>query len=308
MATPVLSALARREEFFLLGRGFLEPLLASFPGVRGFIPLENGRWGVLRTARKLRAYGFRRGLLLPNSFSSALIFFLAGIPERVGYATDGRSLLLTRRIPRPDVSLHQRDYYLELLSRWGEEVEERDLKLVLSRRSRDRAARFLRGLTFPLAVLAPGAAYGPAKRWPPERFRALAAELCRRGFSVVLLGGAQEAPAGEELARDLPRVLNLCGKTDLAEAAAVIERAAVFVSNDSGLMHVAAALRRPQVALFGSTDPRTTAPLNPRAVVIRKDLPCSPCLKRTCPQGHYLCLRGISVEEVLLAALEVAEC
>jgi len=307
MATPVLKALAAREgEFFLLGQPFLKPLFEVFPGVKGFLPLAKGRLGIPRTAMAIRAYGFKRGLLLPNSFSSALIYFLAGIPEREGYATDGRRYLLTRAVRPPRVKGHQRDYYLGLLSSLGYEVKERELELFIPEEVRDRAEELLRGLRRPYVVLAPGAAYGPAKRWPPERFRALAVEFIRRGFSVVVVGGAAERISGEKILLDLPHSRNLCGGTDLLEVSAVIAGAAVFVSNDSGLMHVAAALKRPQVAIFGSTDPRATGPLNPRALIVKKDLPCSPCLKRTCKNG-YLCLESVSVEEVLKKALEVIE-
>ncbi len=306
MATPALKALARRESFFLLGRSFLKPLFEPFPGVKGFLTLENGRWGLFKTARKLKAYRFSRSLLLPNSLSSALICFLAGIPERWGLATDGRRIFLTKAVNPPREKRHQRDYYLHLMAALGYEIPDRSLAIFLSDEARARAERLLSGLSAPLAILAPGAAYGPAKRWPAERFRALAVELSREGWSVVLVGGAAERLAGESLAAGLPRVRNLCGQTDVATAAAVIERAAVFVSNDSGLMHVAAALGRPQVAIFGSTDPEATGPLNPRARVVRKPLPCSPCLKRTCHR-EYRCLTEISVEEVLKEIREVCE-
>ncbi|WP_255592238.1 lipopolysaccharide heptosyltransferase II [Thermosulfurimonas sp. F29] len=304
MATPVVRALSRRTTVWLLGRGFLEPLFACFPGVRGFSALSEGSLGLLRTARSLRGRGFREALLLPNSLSSALLVFLAGIPERMGFSTDGRRLLLTRAVNPPAESLHQRDYYVYLLEALGFSVPERSLTLSVPEAARRRAGELLSGLPGPLAVLAPGAAYGPAKRWPPDRFRKLAEELVRRGWSVALVGGVNERDAAEGISAGLSRVHNLCGRTDVATAAAVIERATVFVSNDSGLMHVAAALGRPQVAIFGSTDPRATGPLNPRARVVWKGLPCSPCLRRTCSRG-YPCLTTVSVEEVLQAVEEI---
>jgi len=307
MATPVLKALAGQGPVWLLGRAYLRPLLEAFPGVAGFVELQEGRGGLLRTARVLQKWGFSHGLLLPNSFSSALLFFLAGVQERIGYATDGRRFLLTRAIARPRRRFHQRDYYLGLLSPLGIPAPENGLFLRVPEAARKRAKKLLSGLSGPLAVLAPGAAYGPAKRWPLERFGELAAEFLRRGFAVVFLGLERERAVVEAFWPGHPRGRNLCGLTDVAEAAAVIEKAAIFVSNDSGLMHLAAALKRPQVALFGSTSPEATGPLNPRARVISRNLPCSPCLKRTCPQGHYRCLREISVEEVLTAALELAE-
>ncbi|QJA06234.1 lipopolysaccharide heptosyltransferase II [Thermosulfurimonas marina] len=307
MATPVLAALGQEGPVWLVGRSFLRPLFEAFPGVAGFEELREGRGGLLRTARTLRGRGFTRGLLLPNSFSAALLFFLAGVPERIGYAADGRRFLLTRAVPRPRQKLHQRDYYLGLLSALGRPVAEKELWVQVPEEARRRAEGLLSGVSGPLAVLAPGAAYGPAKRWPLERFGQLAAELLRRGFSVVFVGGEGERAPVQGLLSEIPGARNLCGLTDLATVAAVLQRAAVFVSNDSGLMHLAAALRRPQVALFGSTDPEATGPLNPRARVIFRGLSCSPCLARTCPEGHYRCLGEISVAEVLEATLEIAE-
>jgi len=136
------------------------------------------------------------------------------------------------------------------------------------------------------------------------RYRALAYHLRRAGFSLVILGGPAERAAGEDIASDLPRSRNLCGLTDLPTAAAVIEQLDLFVSNDSGLMHVAAALKRPQVAIFGSTDPEATGPRNPRAQVVYNALPCSPCLARKC-RHNYACFEAIKVSDVFEACLEV---
>ncbi len=155
----------------------------------------------------------------------------------------------------------------------------------------------------PWVGLSPGAAYGPAKRWPPEHFAALGRELIKEfGARLVLLGGREEAPVAQQVKESLGLpVLNLVGKTDLRQALAVLSRLKLLITNDSGLMHAAAALRVPLVALFGSTDPTATGPFTDQATILRHPLPCSPCLQRTCDLG-YACLTAIKVEEALAAA------
>ena len=299
MATPVLLNLARVHRLALMARPALLPLFQACPWVSKLVPVAPGRQGVLNAAKEIRGR-FEAGLLLPNSFSSALTFFLGRVKKRAGYRRDARRLLLTHAIPPPSEKLHQRDYYLRLLEALGYETPERELKLFLPKQARRRAESFLVDLPPPRVGLAPGAAFGPAKKWPLARFRALAYHLRRLGYSIVVLGGLAEKEAGQELVQDLPRAKNLCGLTDLATAAAVIEKLDLFVSNDSGLMHVAAALKRPQVAIFGSTDPEATGPLNPRARVVRAEVKCSPCLSRTCASG-YECFTKVQVSDVLEA-------
>ncbi len=304
MATPVLVNLARYyPKLALMARPHILRLFSAFPQVSKMISVEGGKRDLLSVAQEIRGQ-FQSGLLLPNSFSSALIFFLGRVKYRAGYATDGRSVLLTHRIKRPKEKVHQTEYYLHLLEGLGFSVEERELRLPLPDHARRRALNLLADLPAPRVGIAPGAAFGPAKRWPISRYRALAYHLRRAGFSLVILGGAEERPAGEEIAGDLPRARNLCGLTDLPTAAAIIERLDLFVSNDSGLMHVAAALKRPQVAIFGSTDPEATGPLNPRSVVVHAALPCSPCLERTC-KHNYACFEAIKVSDVFEACLKV---
>ncbi len=304
MASPALVALAQvYPRLALLARPHLLPLFRVFPNVRETMALEPGRKGFLSTVRGLRGR-FEVGVLFPNSLSSALLFWMAGVRHRIGYRTDARGPFLTKAVPVPAAKLHQRDYYLSLLEALGLTIEDRELRLFLPEAARARAAALLTDLPPPRAGLAPGAAFGPAKRWPLSRFRALAYHLRRKGFSLVILGGPAERAAGDEIARDLSRTRNLCGLTDLATAAAIIENLDLFVSNDSGLMHVAAALKRPQVAIFGSTDPEATGPLNPRAKIVRVEVPCSPCLSRTCAR-HYECFEKIQVSDVLKTCLEV---
>ncbi|NPA49389.1 MAG: lipopolysaccharide heptosyltransferase II [Thermodesulfobacteria bacterium] len=304
MASPVVAnLLATYEGLALVGRPHILGLFQGLPALEGLFPLSPGRGALLSLARKIRGR-FKCGLLLPNSFSSALLFFLARVKARAGYATDGRRFLLTHPVKRPTKPLHQRDYYLELLKGLGIETPFKKLRLFLPEEATKRAESFLTELPPPRAVLAPGAAFGPAKCWPLSRYRALAYHLRRKGFSVLVVGSAAEHRAGAEITKDLARARNLCGLLDLATTAAVITRADLFVSNDSGLMHVAAAAGVPQVAIFGSTSPEATGPLNPRARVLKADVPCSPCFARTCKRG-YFCFEKIQVAEVLEACLQV---
>ncbi len=304
MAGPVLANLARAyRRIHLQARPALLKLFQEFPGVSGLFPVEKGRGGLRKAVSAIKGR-FNTGLLLPNSFSSALVFLLGRVRNRAGYAADGRRLLLTHPVRRPRQKLHQVDYYLHLLEALGFEVTARDLLLPLPEYAQHKAAGFLADLPRPRAGLAPGAAFGPAKRWPVARYRALAYHLRREGFSIVVLGGPAERQAGQEIAADLPRSRNLCGLTDLPTAAAVIAQLDLFVSNDSGLMHVAAALGRPQVALFGSTDPEATGPRNPKAEVLYSGLPCSPCMSRTC-KHQYACFEGLRVADVFEACMRV---
>lgn len=168
----------------------------------------------------------------------------------------------------------------------------------------ERLSRIGRALPDRFAALAPGAIYGPAKEWPLDRYRELARELGRRaGLPVLVLGTKEEAALGEEIRAGELAVQNWCGVTDLAGLVAILSRASLLVSNDSGAMHVTAALRRPQVAIFGSTSPEWTGPLNPWAEVVTRRLACAPCYARTCRYGHYDCLGTIAVGEVVERAL-----
>ncbi len=304
MASPaVVNLLAAYGSLALVGRPHVLTLFEGLAGLEGLYPLPPGRREMISLARRLRGK-FKTGLLLPNSFSSALLFFLARVKNRAGFAADGRRALLTHPVKRPRAKLHQRDYYLFLLSSLGIETEFKKLRLFLPADAFRRAEHYLSVLPRPRAAIAPGAAFGPAKCWPPARYRALAYHLRRKGFSLVILGGPAEHRVGAEIAKDLSRTRNLCGLIDLATSAAIISRMDLFVSNDSGLMHVAAAFSVPQVAIFGSTDPEKTGPLNPRAKIIKAEVPCSPCFARTCKQG-YVCFESIQVTNVLEACLEV---
>jgi heptosyltransferase-2 len=264
--------------------------------------------------RRLRREGFELALLLPNSLSSAIMARLAGVPQRVGYSTDGRGWLLTQRIEdrRKEPGLHQVDYYLGLLRRFGAYRVDRIPRLKLKPEVTERGLALLRVLGIDrnelLIGVHPGAAYGETKRWFPERFARVMDLLQKTGRRFVLLGG----PGEERLAERVSTItahppINTVGKTTIAEALVLISRCGLFLSNDSGLMHAAAALGIPQVALFGSTDPEKTAPLNDKAVVIHPSrVKCTPCFKSEC-QENLECMKAITVDEVHAAAEKLLE-
>jgi heptosyltransferase-2 len=255
-----------------------------------------------RFARSLGSYD--RAYVLPNSLKSALIPWHAGIRERVGYRGEMRYGLLTdaRRLDRSATPL-QAERYAALAQPAGEALR-RPLpgpRLAVDARARDAAvSRLALDLSRPVAAFAPGAEYGPAKRWPAAHFAALGRTLVERGDQVWLFGSAKDAPAAREIAQAIgEHAVDLTGRTSLDEAIDLLSIAARVVSNDSGLMHVAAALDRPMAAIFGSSSPAYTPPLSARARVVRLNLACSPCFQRECPLGHTNCLELIEPARVL---------
>jgi heptosyltransferase II len=291
--------------------------VAARPGIADLYVRESGIDEVLRLeggrrvfARRLRAKGFECAILLPNSFDSALLAWMARVPERIGYRRDGRGVLLTRAIRPPapgDIPRHERFYYLELLRRAGlmehfPLVE--PIRLEGREAAREAGARRLRalGLSGPVIGISPGAAYGGAKRWLPERFVETAKLL---SFPAVVFGSAAERALCEQVAQGLG-ARNLAGETRLAEFLELAAACRLFLTNDSGAMHVASALGVPTVAIFGATDDTTTGPAGPRARVVREHTECSPCLRRECPIDHR-CMTRVSAETVAAAARQLWE-
>jgi heptosyltransferase-2 len=314
LALPALETLRRNHpgsEVWLLAREWARALFPPKSFVAGVIPLSGGNspGNVWRTARILRPARFDAGLLLTNSFGSALTFALAAIPERWGYRRDGRGLLLTRGVPLDEngAPRHQLDYYLDLVRRLGMTPAPAEVRLSLTAAEKRAARAALRAvgvdLSRPLVVLSPGASYGPAKRWPAERFAALGALFQKkRRAEIVVSGAADERALAESVAASLPRrAAVLAGRTDLRRLLAVMSQASLVVTNDSGAMHLANALRVPVAAVFGPTDPAATRPYHQPHVVVKKDVVCWPCLYRKCPYDHR-CMTSIPPEEVYAAA------
>jgi heptosyltransferase-2 len=274
---------------------------------------HEGALGRLRLGGELRRRRFDGALLLQNAFDAALIAFLGRIPERAGYPTDGRRILLTLPVPlTPGIfERHEVEYYLCLLDGLGiPRPVPAVLKLAVTEKEREAMAERLASLGIdrgaPIVAINPGATYGSAKRWYPERFAAVADSLAEEwGARVVVVGSAAEAPlAGEIEAAARRGVANMAGKTTVREMMAFLSLSSFIVANDSGPMHIGAALGVPLVAIFGPTDWRRTSPWTDRARVVRVDVDCSPCRLRTCDRAHE-CMLGVTPEMVVDAARQL---
>ena len=270
---------------------------------------HSGVAGRGRLASELRAQKFDVAILLQNAFDAAWLAWRAGIPERIGYARDGRSLLLTKAVPVPragEIPAHEKFYYLELLRRagWIDSVpDESFIQLRIPEASRQRAADFLvnsgsRPHSTRVAIDA-GAAYGSAKCWPPSRFAELATQLQTQwDADVILFGAAAETDVSAAIASEMSKPpINLTGRTAVGDLPALLSQCHVFIGNDSGAMHVAAAAGLPTIGIFGPTDPFGTAPVTPRHSIVRRQPYCSPCFLRRCPIDHR-CMTRISAGEV----------
>jgi heptosyltransferase-2 len=260
----------------------------------------------------LRACNFDSALLLQNAFDAAWLVWRAHIPQRIGYARDARSLLLTKAIPVPkpgEIPPHEKFYYLELLRRagWIDSLPDNPhITLQVSDAARQRASLTLleagaRPRAIRIAVGA-GASYGSAKCWPPDRFAvALNAGVSQTDADVILFGTPAETPVSSAIASSLRRLpIDLTGKTPIADLPALLSLCHVFLGNDSGAMHVAAAVGLPVVAVFGPTDPHGTAPVTPRLTIVQQKPYCSPCFLRRCPTDHR-CMTAVTPDMVQAA-------
>jgi heptosyltransferase-2 len=322
LALPALRAARRRfpdEEIAVVARPYVadiyrdqeicDQLIAYDP--KG---LHAGFSGRERLAAELRAHGFDVALLLQNAFDAAWLAWRAKIPERIGYARDGRSFLLTKAVPVPrpgEIPAHEKFYYLELLRRagWLESVpDESFIGLRIPEEKRRSASEFLRKAgvregALRIAIGA-GASYGSAKCWPPSRF----AEVANRWQSkadadVILFGTVAEAVVSTAISAEMRcPPIDLAGKTTIADLPALLSQCHLFIGNDSGAMHVAAAVGLPIVAVFGPTDPFGTAPVTPRCTIVQQKPYCSPCFLRRCPTDHR-CMTAVTPDMVEAAAV-----
>jgi heptosyltransferase II len=288
------------------------PLIARMPEVATGIEMPLGH-GDLRVAvrreigRRLRAERYVQAIVLPRSLKSALVPWFANIPRRTGYRGEWRYGLLNdvRRLdPRLDQTVKR---FVALGAEAPAEPplelpRELEPRLAIDTANLERLRREHDLADGPrIVALMPGAEYGPAKRWPAPSFGALAAALAREGAAVIVLGSAKEHAIGEEIrtVAASERVRNLCGATTLADVVDLVAAADVAVSNDSGLLHVAAATGTHVIAIYGSSSPKFTPPLSTTSTVLYRGIECSPCFARECPLGHLRCLREISVADVL---------
>ena len=253
-----------------------------------------------RHGRRLASADFSHAYVLPNSWKSALVPFFARIPQRIGYHGEARYGLLTQRHALDTAvqpQLVQR--YAALAGSLPEVLPCPHLRSSPEQQAAARKALALPAHVAPV-IFCPGAEYGPAKRWPVWHFAKLARRIVAPDTPIWLLGSSKEVALGEQIVQASDgAVVNLCGRTSLDQAIDLLATARAVVTNDSGLMHVAAAMDRPLVALYGSSSPRYTPPLSSAAQIVRQDLPCSPCFKRECPLGHLDCLNGLKPDDVI---------
>ena len=320
MTEPLLRVLAQRgERLSVAAMPWVAPIYRAMPHVTEVIELPFPRgglhWGARRNLASQWRGRFERAYVGPNSWKSALLPWMAGIPVRVGYHGEARWGLLNQRLPNPEKN-HRGAmvaHYLALAQMQADSSMQPKLDLSL-----DLLKATLLNFDLKLgayAVFAPGAEYGPAKRWPAAYFAELG---LRTGLPLVLLGSAKEAALCDEIAQSIhqerPKTArNFAGLTDLSQAMALIASSQAMLSNDSGLMHVAAAMGVPQVAVFGSSSPLHTPPMSDKAVVLwlkneasyQPPLDCAPCFQRTCPLGHLRCLNDLTPERVAQAWREV---
>lgn len=318
MTTPAIGLIRQhfpQAEITLLANQMVGEIFSRHEWVDRVITFDRkgrhkGILGRFRLSQELREESFDLAIILPNSFDSALVPWLAGIPARLGKSSDGRGFMLTGRyLPAKETAvIHEVGYYLDLVRHFGisGKIEKPSLFTTPEEDSNTSGKLAAHGIAADdfLIGINPGAAYGSAKRWYPERFaevaRRLAAEWSAR---IIIFGG----PSETEIATDIENRLtgdgvNLAGKTSVRELMALIKRCNFLVTNDSGPMHIAAAFGVPLAAIFGSTDHATTSPYTDKAVIIRKNVPCAPCKLRVCPTNHE-CMAAVTADEVVQSSI-----
>jgi heptosyltransferase II len=321
LSEPLIAALRRQgvtNAIDVVAPPWCGPVYARMRGVGRIIdaPAAHGELALRARyafGRSLREQRYTHAYVLPNTWKSALVPYIARIPVRVGYVGEARYGLLTdaRKLDRTELP--------QLVSRYAALGEPRHAsasaalapRLVPNAANLDAAMRALAlSRAHPVAILCPGAEFGPAKRWPVQHFAHLAQRLADDGHAVWLLGSPNDRAVADALLAALPAnmppVIDLTGRTDLGTAIDLMSVASLVVSNDSGLMHAAAAVNAPLVALFGSSSPAYTPPSSPTARIAKIDIECSPCFKRECPLGHFRCMRELSPELVYNLARETA--
>lgn len=315
MTIPAIRALRKaypESKISLLVKPSVSPIFERDPNIDEIMLYEerfSGIFGKLRLAMKLRRGHFSNAILLQNAFDAALITFLAGIPERIGYSRDGRGFLLTNPIPfgADDRKIHHINYYINLLNAAGIKANPSQPWIYLSVDERLSARNKLSALKRPILGINPGAAYGSAKRWFPERFAQVANWFIKEtNGSVAIFGGRNEVDIAEEIDKYInENKIFLAGMTSLRELISFVSECDVFVTNDSGPMHIAYAVGTPIVAIFGSTDTDLTGPVGDNNIVVKTDLSCSPCFERTCKDNDMRCMYTVTPEDVYFGVKEL---
>jgi heptosyltransferase-2 len=314
MSLPALEVV--RENFpsssiTILARPWVVPLFKNHPAVDAIIPFRKmqGTFAycreLMRVAKLIRNNGYDLSILFQNAFEAAFLAYLGGITFRVGYSGDGRGFLLTHRIVKTEevLKVHQVEYYLSLLKAMGWGGMSREPHLYAAQEDTEKAGSLLhaKGIMKGDYVigLSPGALFGEAKRWPADRFARIGDWAAERwNAKVLVLGSGNETDICEVLCTSMVHEpYNLCGQTSLGVAIGLVRHCSFFVTNDSGLMHVAAALGVPTLAIFGSTDTVATGPRGPKTRIVKHEIECAPCLKPECPTD-FRCMLSIEPEEV----------
>ncbi|HOL65047.1 MAG TPA: lipopolysaccharide heptosyltransferase II [Accumulibacter sp.] len=297
---------------------WVAPVLERMPQIARIIdnPFVHGELALRarrRLAQQLTQTAYQRAYILPNSLKAALIPFFAGITQRIGFVGEKRYGLINCRHKLDKSALPLMvERFAQLAEAPGAPLP-RPLPLPKLVVDNEQIASTLAALALnvphKLAVFCPGAEFGPAKRWPTRHFATLADHLSASGHTVWLLGSPKDRAIGDEIVSFSPTTppINLCGRTSLAQAIDLLALASLVVCNDSGLMHLAAALGRPLVAVYGSSSPSFTPPLSDRAAIVSLQLDCSPCFKRQCPLGHLNCLNELPPQRVLDACQNEAD-
>jgi heptosyltransferase-2 len=316
LAQPLFKLLHERHrelKLDVLAPAWTFPVVERMPEVRQAIPSPFAH-GELRFSerrklgRALRTEGYDQAIVLPNTLKSSFVPWFARIPRRTGYRGEMRWGMLNdvRRLDKKALPQMPQRYAALGLERG------KTLPAVLPQpRLENAGARRMQTLqalgVHPdarIVSLCPGAEYGPAKRWPPSYFAEVARALSRSGDTVLLIGSAKDAPICEDIVRlSGGACRNLCGVTTLDQAIDILAASRLAITNDSGLMHIAAALATPLIAIYGSSTPEHTPPMSPHAAIIKLDMPCSPCFERTCPLGHFNCMMNLKPDRVLAQAL-----
>jgi len=301
----------------ILTKDTISDIFKTVEAVDEIIPFHKEKgckkaFSILKTSLMLKTKKFDQVFIFPRSIGSALTCFLAGIPERIGFGSVGRRFLLTETVERDQKTLpkHQVHYYKKLLGSSEKtsfpelphvHVPESNIKwareFLLSKK--DNSKDFLVGIN-------PGSTYGEAKQWLPERFGELAKKLSKNNrCDIIIFGDSNSSLLAEKINNDLEiKAIDVTGKTNILQLTALLKECDLLVTNDTGPMHVACAVQTPVVAIYGSTNHVTTSPLGPDAVMIKKNTPCSPCMKRICPERHHMCMENILTDDVESAVLE----
>ena len=320
MSTPFIRAVRRNfpyADITLLAKPWVAPVYEQNPHIDHIMIYDaagrhRGLRGKLRLAKDLRKRKFDLAILLQNAFEAAMLAWLAGIPDRLGYDTDARRMLLTHPVHRYHFlkQIHQIEYYLEILRRSRLMTDGSQLEIFFTPAEIQTAEKALYASGCHeydrIIGINPGAAFGTAKRWFADRYAQVCINLkIYKKTHFIIFGSPGETALGEQIRQMVGNdCTNLCGKTSLREAMARIGRCSLFITNDSGLMHIAAALHVPQIAIFGATNPATTSPRSPLSHILRTSVECSPCMKQDCPTDHR-CMESISVGRVSELAMHL---